>query len=281
VGEPKELDAFEELGDPDASPAKWALHSGEIVLPKRDDHFRLSVHLIGDLPVPSGRLAIGDVGPSVIVIVPPGVLRVAVTRWEEAAAGWGPRASHLSLLVPGRTEVRRDRLTREQIVPTLRRDPGRALQRSEPLTVTLSVDSGYCWCVDEDGFNRYLHDKARARTPDCLRRQGGADGVAAAIEPLTDGLEPPLAAFCTSGIGDGEYRLFGGFDADGRLAAVHIDFGLTYDYDKEQRRAWTDRRRREEARQELRRNIGCIVAFVGVLLLIILPFVIFPILRRP
>jgi hypothetical protein len=204
---------------PDETSARWALHQGEVHLPRAGERLRLRTHALGEISVPSGLLAIGDTGPDVVVRVPPGTWRVVATCCGEPGEGWGVRTSHLSLLAEGRTEVRRGRLTSEHL--DRRAVLARRTEDADPL---IAVDSASCWCIDEEARKRC--GDAEWRSPDCLNRD---TEPAAGVEAVLDSPGAPVAAFSSTGFGDGLYEVFGGFDADGRVVAVHVDFGLTED----------------------------------------------------
>lgn len=264
----------DEAPDADGEFARWALHDGEVHLPISGEKFRLSVHDIGELPVPSGRLAIGDVIPEVVVLVPSGAVRVFVTRLTERA-GWSAHVSHLSLLVPGRREVRRALLGEAHVVPAR----GFDLAPGERANDVIFADSGHCWCVDESAMHRANAKRTAPRSPACTCSE--ASPVQAAIEPLHEGADSPLAAFSAAGLGDeGGYRVYGGVDESGAIAAVHIDFGTIVDYDPGERATQAERRPAAPHKSRRRSDVGCVLAIVGLILLIGLAFDLFRALPR-
>jgi hypothetical protein len=261
-----ETEREEPPGTPETEPAQYALYTGELFLPRCGERLQLSVRELGNLPVPNGRLAIGDIGPSVVVVVPPGTLR-AVSTWCSNAGGWGPRATHLSFVVPGRTEAHRGRLPAEFLVPAWHRE----LEPGSAPNDRVSVDSGWCWCVDESAMDKAQAENSPRRNPSCLdANEGGTEGIEAAIEPYTEGPDAPMAAFSETGIGDGVYLVAGGFDADGRLAAVHIDFALTGDYDPAEVEAILRERSRRARAEERGSTVRFFLVAIGCVALVYL-----------
>lgn len=193
------------------TPAKWALHEGEVAFPEAGTRYRLTTHEVGAVPVPSGRLLLGDTMETVLR-VPPGELRAVVTRVAEGESVAG-RVAFLSLLVPGRVEARRVPLRTSDLA-----DPDGARR--------IGVDSG---CV-------HALDAEAARIP-----PSGGDAEwngallddaehGAALGPFLEGRpESPTALFCESGLGDGIYEVAVGVTAAGDLAALHVDFDLLLD----------------------------------------------------
>lgn len=188
-----------------------------------------------------------------MILVPPGDLRAIATQASPLhKAGGRPRVSHLSLLVPGRVEVRRGALPKDLVALTesQKRD-------GQDLSASFIVDAGTCCCVDEAAYG----EGGDVDFPEFLSGTGVSAGIAAAFNAPA----APAAVFCESGLGDGMYSVVGGFDCDGVLAALHIDFEILDDYDPNEVRTTIAAVRSKERRA----NVGCVVAAIALFVLIV------------
>lgn len=185
----------------------------------------------GELFLPSGRLVAAD--PFVTLTrendyyaVPPGRYPARVTVDETLQ-----REMYVSLLLGDAPEV-----SRAPLIPY--RPDGQSYPALEPGSeYGVPVDAGTVCLVDDEAVRRgmpaeesdWYETVFENDADDCWFNQMDADA------PLPAGLANiplPLAAdgsniiISHSGWGDGFYPVIGGYDAQGRLVAVHIDLRL-------------------------------------------------------
>lgn len=185
----------------------------------------------GELFLPSGRLVAAD--PFAMLsrendyyAVPPGRYPVRVTVDETLQ-----REMYVSLLLSGESEARR-----APLIPY--HTDGQPYPPLEPEEeYGIPVDAGTVCFVDDEAVRRgmpaeesdWYETVFENDSDDCWFNQIDADA------PLPAGLANiplPLAAdgsniiISHSGWGDGFYAVIGGYDAQGRLVAVHIDLRL-------------------------------------------------------
>jgi Protein of unknown function (DUF4241) len=176
----------------------------------------------GELFVPSGRLAVCDPfagmrrGGNPAVQVPPGCHRVHVTLADVGGVtGNRQHGSYLcayaSLLLSSVPEARR-----------------------ELLMPALSVNSGTACFVDdealiqgmppEEDWYLNLFDTGRRGSWLAVKEDSGhiREGIANLFLPL--GWDGSNLILFSAGWGDGVYPIVGGYDAEDRLVAVHVDF---------------------------------------------------------
>lgn len=190
----------------------------------------LTVTGIGTVSVPSGLLGLGDAGyvdPGAVlrVPVPPGAYPVLVTRFDRTRANGSPWTVNatLSVVLNDLPEQRRGPLptTGPTAGPAAEPTADPADPAAEPGGLDrVGVDGGvvaaFDWAAyevlcaeDEEQFAEFfLTDMAARPTP--------------WDHPLPGRPENLVAD--ESGYGDGGYPVYGGFAADGRLTAVHVDF---------------------------------------------------------
>lgn len=213
-------------------PSWCALREGEVEIAERS--YRFEVVDCGVLNLPSGRLVACDPfadmtrGGNHYFQVPPGSypVRVTVIDVSEAQDGSHVREAYASLLLSESPEVRRGAvvlLREEDEPPTL----------EEGEFIGFGVDAGTACFVDDEALKigmppeeewQELFDSAeptcwfaRMDDPESLR-----SGLANIPLPLAKNGENLILFH--SGWGDGAYPVVGGYDADDRLVAVHIDF---------------------------------------------------------
>ena len=197
----------------------------------------LSVVECGELVMRSGRLVACD--PFVFleregneaIDVGPGRYRVAVTLADvsDARDGSHVREAYASLILADRPEAER-----RGVAP---HEAGEAPEELGPGELAaFAVDAGTACFVDDDAVARFMpeedtwHDElfesedpgcwfARMDDPDHIR-----EGLANIVLPGAD--DGSNIVIVHSGWGDGVYPVVGGYDADGNLVAVHIDFAV-------------------------------------------------------
>lgn len=208
------------------SPAWHALQSGHVEI--EGEPHEIVVVECGDLLMPSGRLVAAD--PFVTLIrqnayypVPAGKYPVRVTLDESIG-----REMYLSLCISASIEV-----VRRLLVPC--RPDGS--QYPEPETgkyYGVAVDAGTICFVDDDAVQRcmptdegsWLETVFDNSSPDCwFKRMDSSEHIGPGLANivLPNAISGENVVICQSGWGDGFYPVVGGYDADGRLVAVHID----------------------------------------------------------
>lgn len=181
----------------------------------------LTVHSIGTVSVPSGRLGIGDPGypdPDTLIQVPvtPGSYAVVVTRFDRTRLNGTPWTVNAALSV-----ILAD-------LPEQRRGP---LPTSDPSATPsdmdiVSVDGGVVTFLDRAAYEQLCEwDEEQLES-------FFVDDMASRPMPWDHPLpgRPENVVGDQSGYGDGGYPVYGGFTATGQLVAVHVDFdnaGLT------------------------------------------------------
>ncbi len=214
------------------TPSWCALREGKIQFGDTNHHFE--VVDCGKLVLPSGRLVACDPfadmarGGNHYFQVPPGSYPVRVTVIDVSEEGDGShlREAYASLLLTDVPEVRRGALALLQ-----EGDEPPVLEEGE--FIGFGVDAGTACFVDDEALKTgmppeeewpQLFDSedsscwfARMDDPDHLR-----EGLANVPLPLAKNGEN-LVLF-HSGWGDGAYPVVGGYDAQGNLVAIHIDF---------------------------------------------------------
>jgi hypothetical protein len=225
--------------------------------------WRLHVVDGGVLRVPSGRLGIADPGYDLRgraghsdlgeVQIPPGshpvqVTQAAISRRDHGSPVLDTRTAYVSVLLGAGAEVRRRKLA---LVPRGEAPP--PLEDDE--FIGFGVDGGRACLVDAEAAQRSypnvdawfvrFHPETRAWWGDPPEEDG--DWFDALYGPLGSQPQPgeePRAVVnlalphapegenvvaVNSGWGDGYYAVVGGYDANGRLAVVHVDFFLIPD----------------------------------------------------
>ena len=217
----------------------------------------------GVLRVPSGRLGIADPGYDLRgrtgrsdlgeVQIPPGshpvqVTQAAISRRDHGSAVLDTRTAYVSVLLGAGAEVHRRKLA---LLPQGQAPP--PLEDDE--FIGFGVDGGRACLVDAEAAQRSypsvdawfvrFHPETRAWWGDPPEEDG--DWFDAMYGPLDSHPKPdqeprPVVNLAlphapegenvvavNSGWGDGYYAAVGGYDANGRLAAVHVDFFLIPD----------------------------------------------------
>ena len=178
--------------------------------------YRLRVVDCGEIFLPSGRLAVCDPfagmrrGGNSIIAVPPGRHRVRVTL---ADAGAHLCSAYASLLLSSVPEARR-----------------------EPLAPSFPVDSGTACFVDDEALSYgmppeedwYLELFETGRPGAWFASKEDPRHIREGIAnlPLPLGRDGSNLVLFPSGWGDGVYPVIGGYDAEGGLVAVHVDFSV-------------------------------------------------------
>lgn len=212
-----------------------ALADGEIV-PAGAQKGLLSVVDCGTLHMPSGKLVACDPfaamrrgGSNPFVRVPPGDHRVKVTVADlsEARDRSHLREAYASLLLSPHPELRR-----EFLVPLPEGETPPKLEPDE--FVGFPVDAGTACFVDDEALVKGMPDEStwyeslfENDSPDSwFNRMDDPGHICAGIAniPLPLARDGSNLILFHSGYGDGVYPVLGGYDAQGRLAAVHIDF---------------------------------------------------------
>lgn len=208
----------------------WRALRPGIVVAGGEPH-EIAVVDCGELALPSGRLVAAD--PFVTLTrendyyaVAPGRYPVRVTVDETLA-----REMYVSLLLSNAPEV-----TRAPLIP-LRHDgtPYPAPEPGEEYGVP--VDAGTVCFVDDEAVRRGMPADESTWFETVFDDGSGASWFsrmdsASHHRPGLANIPLPLATdganivICHSGWGDGFYPVIGGFDADERLVAVHIDLRL-------------------------------------------------------
>lgn len=167
-------------------------------------------------------------GGNPFVKVPPGDHRVKVTVADlsDARDRSDVREAYASLLLSARHEVRRQFLA-------LLREGEEPPDLGKDEFIGFGVDAGTACFVDDEALLTGMPDEStwyelfENSSNDCwFKRMDDPGHICAGIAniplpPATDGSNHILFH---SGFGDGFYPACGGYDAEGRLVAVHIDF---------------------------------------------------------
>ncbi len=190
----------------------------------------------GDLVLPVGQLIACDPfadlypGPTRAIPVPPGRYPVRVTLFDVSGAADGShyRVAYASLLLADRPEVTRRVLAPEYPPPTPipALAPGEFVGFSVDSNAACFVDSGalgYGMPREEDWFDKVFANGAPDAWITRLHDPGHIHAQVANL-PLPLARDGANIVLCTSGWGEGTYPTIGGYDADGVLIAVHLDF---------------------------------------------------------
>jgi hypothetical protein len=202
--------------------------------PVGDALFGLTVHELGTLRVPSGRLEasdpfvnLGEAGAAIVTDVPPGDYPVLLTVADtsEAQDGSEPRDAYLSVVIaagdavsigpalpPGADEA----VLSADVYTGVPVEAGTvAFADAEAVTACMPPDQGswYSWVFDTGEPGSWF---ARMDDPGHLRA-----GAANIVLPLASSGENLVLAH--SGWGDGYYEVVKSYAADGSLLGVHID----------------------------------------------------------
>jgi hypothetical protein len=185
--------------------------------------YQLRVVDCGEVFLPSGRLAVCDPfagmrkGGNPQVILPPGRYRVRVTLADVGSikAGDGSTlcSAYASLLLSNAPETRR-----ELLIPGFPVSSGTACFVDDEALVhgMPPEEDWYAGIFENSGPWSWF---ARKEDPGHIR-EGIAD------VPLPLGRNGWNLILFPSGWGDGVYPAIGGYDAQGHLVAVHVDFGV-------------------------------------------------------
>src|SRR5215207_5909347 len=219
--------------------------------------YRLRVVDCGEIFLPSGRLAVCDPfagmrkGGNPVFSVPPGRHRVRVTLAEVGGKRQHDSplcAAYASLLLSSAPEMRRELLA--PVFPA-----------------GLSVDSATACFVDDEALmygmppeeDWYLELFENGRPGSWFASKDDPEhireGIANLLLPL--GRDGANLVLFPSGWGDGVYPVVAGYDSQGRLAAVHVDFSvIPGTEERDAVRNWIhpvalDRRRRGEGPRAL------------------------------
>ena len=192
--------------------------------------YRLRVVDCGDLSLPSGRLAICDPfsgmrrGGNPQIALPPGRYRVRVTLADvsgggsKAGDGGTLCAAYASLLLSSAPDLPSSETRRELLIPGFPVDSGTAcFVDDEALVHGMPPEEDWYAGVFENGNPTSWF--ARKEDPGHIR-----EGIANVLLPL--GRNGWNLVLFPSGWGDGVYPVIGGYDAQGHLAAVHVDFDV-------------------------------------------------------
>lgn len=185
--------------------------------------YRLRVVDCGEVFLPSGRLAVCDPftgmrrGGNPQVALPPGRYQVRVTfadgGWSKAGDGDTLCAAYASLLLSNAPETRR-----ELLIPGFPVGSGTAcFVDDETLVHGMPPEEDWYAGVFANGESGSWF--ARKEDPGHIR-----EGIANVPLPL--GTNRWNLILFPSGWGDGVYPVIGGYDAQGHLAAVHVDFAV-------------------------------------------------------
>ena len=189
--------------------------------------YRLRVVDCGTLSLPSGRLAVCDPfagmrrGGNPQVSVQPGRYRVRVTL-ADVSGGGRPNsplcAAYASLTLSNAPGAPSNETRRELLIPGFSVDSGTAcFVDDEALVHGMPPEEGWYAGLFENGApGSWL---ARKEDPEHIR-----EGIANVLLPL--GLNGWNLVLFPSGWGDGVYPVIGGYDAQGHLVAVHVDFAV-------------------------------------------------------
>lgn len=207
---------------PNRRDGDWkALSTGEHVV---NGHlYWLRVVDCGEVFLPSGRLAICDPftgmrkGGNPQVALPPGRYRVRVTLADvglnKAGDGRTLCAAYASLLLSSVPETRR-----ELLIPGFPVSSGTACFVDDE-TLVHGMPSEADWYARVFESSEPGAWFARKEDPEHIR-----EGIANVPLPL--GTDRWNLVLFPSGWGDGVYPVLGGYDDQGHLVAVHVDFGV-------------------------------------------------------
>lgn len=187
--------------------------------------YRLRVVDCGELSLPSGRLAICDPfagmrkGGNPRVVLPPGRYRVRVTLADVSGGDGSPLCSaYASLLLSSAPGLPSSETRRELLIPGFPVDSGTAcFVDDEALVHGMPPEEDWYASVFESGSP--ISWFARKDDPWHIW-----EGIANVLLPL--GRNGWNLILFPSGWGDGVYPVIGGYDAQERLVAVHVDFGV-------------------------------------------------------
>lgn len=205
----------------------YALRSGPA--PMGADQCALTVHDIGPLTVLSGRVEASDpfvnLGQGLVVSVPAGQAPVFLTVAEVPYSNGHTelRNAYLSLILGEEPPLTVEYVTPEGKPPA---PPGKIYG--------LSVDAGLAGFVDtqavaeipDDLYNTVLDTGHPGAWIDIFSKDPRIPKYANTIVPFAPAHQNIV--FCESGWGDGFYPLLATRAADGRMTALHLDFGVVY-----------------------------------------------------
>jgi hypothetical protein len=202
---------------------------------RRGKLIALNVVDCGELVANHGRLVVCDpytgleADGNPIISIPPGRYPVKVTIADVSGAADGSHLRHAyaTLLLSGAAET-----TRRVLTPLQDGDTEPELEDEQ--FVGFGVDAGTACFIDEGALATGMPDPvdwsdevfendddacwfSRMDDPDHI----GEDLANVPLPLATDGSN---AILMSSGWGDGVYPVVGGYDADGNLVRVHIDF---------------------------------------------------------
>lgn len=216
------------MTSPDAS--TWrALQPGRHII--EDEPHELVVVECGDLVMPSGRLVAAD--PFVNLRrqnryfpVPTGSYPVRVTIDETIE-----REMYVSLILAATTESER-----HPLIPFMPDDEHYPASADEYFS-GIAVDAGTVCFVDDEAVRRYmppdeatwleeLFDNSSADSWFHLMDDPAHIRDGLANIPLPHATDGANIIISHSGWGDGFYPVIGGYDAQGALAAIHIDLRI-------------------------------------------------------
>ena len=191
-------------------------------------NYSRTVHDLGELKVPSGRLEASDpfvtLGEGLVVTVPPGSypVRVTIADVSEEQDGSHLRESYLSVVLAEGEVARVEYLAPEGAKPLADPDEFYGVP-VDAGTVGFADAAAVARCMPEGDWYSDLFDTGRGDSWFALMDSAKhyREGCANIVLPLaTEGENLVLAH---SGWGDGFYPVIGSYDAEGNLLAVHID----------------------------------------------------------
>lgn len=191
-------------------------------------NYSRTVHDLGELKVPSGRLEASDpfvsLGEGLVVAIPPGSypVRVTVTDVSEEQNGSHLRESYLSVVLAEGEAARVEFLAPEGATPP--EDPDEFY--GVPVdagTVGFADADAVARCMPEGDWYSDLFDTGRDDSWFALMDSAKhyREGCANIVLPLA--AEGENLVLAHSGWGDGFYPVVGAYDAAGNLLGVHID----------------------------------------------------------
>lgn len=187
--------------------------------------YRLRVVDCGELSLPSGQLAVCDPfvgmrrGGNPKVELPPGRYRVRVTLADVCEGGGSDLcAAYASLLLSSAPDLPSRETRRELLIPGFPVSSGTACFVDDEALVHGMPPEAYWYAgVFENGEPGAWF--ARKEDPNHI-------GAGIANLPLPLGRDRWNLVLFPSGWGDGVYPVIGGYDAQDRLVAVHVDFAV-------------------------------------------------------